>query len=69
MSTKQIEKLIERLGILVVDENQYMRKLTRMMLMNIGAKAIYEAADGLAALDVSASPIPTWCCSIGTCRC
>ena len=52
MSTKQIEKLIERLGILVVDENQYMRKLTRMMLMNIGAKAIYEAADGLAALDV-----------------
>jgi two-component system, chemotaxis family, chemotaxis protein CheY len=52
VSTKQIEKLIERLGILVVDENQYMRKLTRMMLMNIGAKAIYEAADGLAALDV-----------------
>ena len=52
MSTKQIEKLIERLGILVVDENQYMRKLTRMMLMNIGAKSIYEAADGLAALDV-----------------
>src|SRR5713226_8296395 len=52
MSAKQIEKLIERLGILVVDENQYMRKLTRMMLMNIGAKSIYEAADGLAALDV-----------------
>ncbi len=58
MSAKQIEKLIERLGILVVDENQYMRKLTRMMLMNIGAKSIYEAADGLAALDVirTASP-------------
>ena len=58
MSAKQIEKLIERLGILVVDENQYMRKLTRMMLMNIGAKSIYEAADGLAALDVirAASP-------------
>jgi CheY-like chemotaxis protein len=52
VSTKQIEKLIERLGILVVDENQYMRKLTRMMLVNIGAKAIYEAADGLAALDI-----------------
>jgi two-component system chemotaxis response regulator CheY len=52
VSTKQIEKLIERLGILVVDENQYMRKLTRMMLVNIGAKTIYEAADGLAALDI-----------------
>ena len=58
MSAKQIEKLIEHLGILVVDESQYMRKLTRMMLMNIGAKSIYEAADGLAALDVirTASP-------------
>jgi two-component system chemotaxis response regulator CheY len=52
MSAKQIEKMIERLGILVVDENQYMRRMTRMMLMNIGAKSIYEAADGLVALDV-----------------
>ena len=51
MSAKQLEKRIERLGILVVDENAYLRKLTRMMLMNIGAKLIYEAADGLAALD------------------
>jgi CheY-like chemotaxis protein len=52
MSAKQVEKLIEDLGILVVDENQYTRKLTRMMLMNIGAKAIYEASDGVSALDV-----------------
>jgi two-component system chemotaxis response regulator CheY len=52
MSAKQLERLIECLGILVVDENQYLRKLTRMMLMNIGAKSIYEAADGLAALDI-----------------
>ncbi len=40
MSAKQAEKLIENLGILVVDESQYMRKLTRTMLMNIGAKTI-----------------------------
>jgi CheY-like chemotaxis protein len=58
MSTKQVEKLIEGLGILVVDENQYMRKLTRMMLMNIGAKTVYEAADGLAALDAIRSVNP-----------
>ncbi len=58
MSSKQLEKLIERLGILVVDENQYTRKLTRMMLMNIGAKSIFEAADGLAALDVVRSVNP-----------
>ena len=52
MSTKHVEKLIENLGVLVVDENQYTRKLTRMMLLNIGAKTIYEAADGVAALDI-----------------
>jgi two-component system, chemotaxis family, chemotaxis protein CheY len=58
MSSKQIEKLIENLGILVVDESLYMRKLTRMMLMNIGAKTIYEAADGVAALDTIRSANP-----------
>jgi two-component system, chemotaxis family, chemotaxis protein CheY len=52
MSAKQIEKLIEHVGILVVDESQYMRKLTRTMLVNIGAKVIYEASDGVAALDI-----------------
>jgi CheY-like chemotaxis protein len=52
VSAKQLEKLIEPLGLLVVDENPYTRKLTRMMLMNIGAKSIFEAGDGLSALDV-----------------
>ena len=51
MSTKEIQKLIERLNIVVADHNQHARKLTRMMLMNIGAKSIYEAGDGVAALD------------------
>jgi two-component system, chemotaxis family, chemotaxis protein CheY len=52
MSTKQIEKLIEALGIVVADANPHMRKLTRMMLVNVGAKLVYEAADGLSALDL-----------------
>src|SRR4051812_31409264 len=51
MSRKQGERLIENLGILIVDENAYMRKPTRMMLMNIGAKSMFEASDGVAALD------------------
>jgi CheY-like chemotaxis protein len=50
MNAVQIEKLIEGLGILVVDHNSYTRKLTRIMLTNVGAKAIYEAADGIEAL-------------------
>jgi CheY-like chemotaxis protein len=58
MSAKEIQKLIERLNIVVADQNQHTRKLTRMMLMNIGAKSIYEAADGVVALDIirTASP-------------
>ena len=51
MSVKEVQKLIERLNIVVADQNQYTRKLTRMMLINIGAKSIYEAADGVTALD------------------
>ena len=52
MSSKQFEKLIEGLAILVVDPNAHMRRLTRMMLTNIGAKLVYEAAEGIDAIDV-----------------
>ena len=52
MTEKEVDKLIESLGILVVDENSYTRKITRMMLMSIGAKSIFEAADGVAAVTV-----------------
>jgi CheY-like chemotaxis protein len=58
VSGNKLEKLVEPLGLLIVDQNQYMRKLTRMMLMNIGAKSIFEAGDGLAALDVIRSVSP-----------
>ena len=37
--------------MLVVDDNQYMRKLIRNLLVNCGVKDIYEAPDGIAALD------------------
>lgn len=50
MNAIQMEKLIEGLAILVVDGNSYTRKLTRMMLTNVGAKSIYEAVDGVEAL-------------------
>jgi CheY-like chemotaxis protein len=52
MPVNKIDKLIGELGILVVDESPYTRRLTRTMLMNIGAKNVYEAADGVAALDI-----------------
>lgn len=42
---------MEGLVVLVADNNAYMRRLTRMMLTNLGARSIYEAPDGVAALD------------------
>lgn len=52
MTAAELAKLIDGLGILVVDKNAYMRRLTRMMLMAIGARSVYEVGDGLAALHV-----------------
>ena len=51
MLNTSIEKLLQGLNILIVDSNSYMRRLTRTMLMNLGAKSVIEAADGLAALE------------------
>lgn len=51
MANKKIEKMLQGLNILVVDDNAYMRRLTRMMLTNLGAKSVLEATDGLAALE------------------
>ena len=50
-SRKALEKMIQGLNILIVDDNAFMRKVTRMMLMNLGAKSVIEASDGLAALE------------------
>jgi len=51
MHSNPIEIRLQGLNILIVDSNSYMRRLTRSMLMNLGAKSVMEAADGLAALE------------------
>jgi len=51
MANKQIEKMIQGLNLLIVDDNPFMRRLIRMMLTNLGAKSLLEAPDGLAALE------------------
>ena len=51
MATKQVEKAMEGLVVLIADSNAYTRRLTRMMLTNLGTKSIYESGDGVAALD------------------
>ncbi|MDI3468951.1 MAG: hypothetical protein OJF62_001014 [Pseudolabrys sp.] len=52
MQTKHLDALFQHLSVLVVDDNAYMRKMVRSLLINIGVKTIHEAGDGLAGLDV-----------------
>ncbi|HTQ84370.1 MAG TPA: response regulator [Pseudolabrys sp.] len=52
ISAKQAEILIQQLGVLVVDDNPYMRTVVRNLLHNIGVKKIFDAADGIAALEM-----------------
>jgi two-component system chemotaxis response regulator CheY len=47
----QIEEQIQSLAVLVVDDNQYTRKMIRNLLVNCGVKDVFEATDGIAALD------------------
>jgi two-component system, chemotaxis family, chemotaxis protein CheY len=51
LSKKELADLVAGLCILVVDDNQYMRKMIRNLLVNCGVKDIYEASDGISALD------------------
>ena len=51
LAKKDVADRIQALCVLVVDDNQYMRKMVRNLLVNCGIKDIYEAADGIAALD------------------
>jgi DNA-binding response OmpR family regulator len=43
--------MVQSLGILVIDDNPYMRKLVRNLLVNVGVKNVYEAGDGIAGLE------------------
>lgn len=47
----KIEKKVQALQVLIVDDNQYMRKVLRNLLANLGVKDIHEAADGIAGLE------------------
>src|SRR5471032_1373538 len=58
MRNKSVETLLQGLDILIADGNAYMRRLTRSMLMNLGAKSVKEAADGLAALETTREDDP-----------
>src|SRR6266576_4419060 len=51
MATNRIDKLVQSITVLIVEDNQYMRKVVRNILVNIGVKNIHEAGDGIAGLE------------------
>jgi DNA-binding response OmpR family regulator len=49
--TNRVEKLLASITVLVVDDNQYMRKVVRNILVGLGVKRILEAPDGTSGLE------------------
>jgi CheY-like chemotaxis protein len=52
------EGIIQSADVLVVDDNQFMRKLVRNLLVNVGVKNVHEAGDGIAGLEAIRSLSP-----------
>src|SRR5882757_11302030 len=51
LANNRIDKLVQSITVLIVEDNQYMRKVVRNILVNIGVKNIHEAGDGIAGLE------------------
>ena len=54
----QIETVLAETTILIVDDEQYMRKVVRSLLLFIGVKKIHEASDGAAGLEAIGTVMP-----------
>lgn len=55
---KQIEAVLASTKILVIDDEPYMRKVIRSLLLFVGVKKIYEACDGAAGLEAIGTVVP-----------
>ena len=58
LNAKDAEFLVRQLGVLLVDDNQYMRRVVRSLLLNIGVKSVVEAADGIAGIEAIRTDVP-----------
>src|SRR5579862_2573894 len=58
LSKKDVERLLKALRVLVVDDNPFMRRTVRTLLMNIGVKDVHEAVDGITGLQAIRSVMP-----------
>jgi two-component system chemotaxis response regulator CheY len=51
VDSRDLATLFSATKVLVVDDEHYMRKVVRTLLMSIGVRTIYEAANGVAGLE------------------
>lgn len=51
LSKSEIDAQVRSLGVLVIDDSQYMRKIVRNLLLNVGVREVYEAGDGVSGLE------------------
>ena len=58
MQSQKFEKIAHTLAVLVIDDNQYARKIVRNILSGFGIKTIHEAVDGVAGLEVVRATSP-----------
>jgi CheY-like chemotaxis protein len=58
ISKKDIERLLQSLTVLIIDDNPFMRKMVRTLLMNIGVKDVHEAVDGITGLQAIRTVTP-----------
>jgi YesN/AraC family two-component response regulator len=52
LDARMLLRRLETIKVLVVDDEHYMRKVVRTLLMSIGVRTIYEAADGVSGLEL-----------------
>jgi two-component system chemotaxis response regulator CheY len=57
--SRKVEKLLTSIEVLVVEDNQYMRKVVRNILTSIGVKNVHEAVDGVSGLEAIRTLAPT----------
>ena len=50
-SASNFDQIVQSIDVLVVDDNQFMRKLIRNLLVNVGVKNVHEAGDGITGLE------------------
>ena len=56
--SKALQRQIETLKVLVVDDEPHMRKVVRTMLLAVGIKTVYEAPDGMSGLEAIRKHMP-----------